>query len=90
MKILAVCGSGIGTSMIMKTKLKKVLENLKIVDVEIESKSLDESKNKLDGYDYIICSDKIAKQLGESDNIIALGNLLDDFELEEKLSKILK
>ena len=46
MKILAVCGSGMGTSMIMKMKVAQVLKKLD-VDADVNSCSLGEAKSGL-------------------------------------------
>ena len=50
MKVLAVCGSGMGTSMIMKMKVAQVLKKLN-VDADVNSCSLGEAKSGLANYD---------------------------------------
>lgn len=91
MKILAVCGSGVGTSMIMKTKLKKLLEDLKVEVEEVSSVGLEEAKKIISKYDVVVSSTKIAKELeAGAKKLVSLKNLLDDSELEEEVKKILK
>lgn len=86
MKILAVCGSGMGTSMIMKMKMKKVLDKLGI-KADVDSTSVSEAKSKINGNDIIICSIHMEKELvvKAPTILIALKNILDEAELEEKL-----
>ena len=64
-KVLAVCGSGMGTSMIMKLKVGKVLQKLGVQATHIAS--------ELKG--------------GSNTKIIGLLNLLDEKELESKLTE---
>ena len=74
-KVLAVCGSGMGTSMIMKLKVGKVLQKL---GVQADS-----------NYDLVLASTHIASELkgGPNTKIIGLLNLLDEKELESKLTE---
>lgn len=88
MKILAICGSGIGTSMIMKTNLKKIIEKLGLEVEEINSVSLEEGKKLLNSFDLVIASEKLLKELGENPKIKPLKNLLDIEELESILKSI--
>ena len=88
MKVLAVCGSGMGTSMIMKMKVAQVLKKLD-VDADVNSCSLGEAKSGLSNYDLVLASTHIASELkgGPNTKIIGLLNLLDEKELESKLTE---
>ena len=88
MKVLAVCGSGMGTSMIMKMKVAQVLKKLN-VDADVNSCSLGEAKSGLSNYDLVLASTHIASELkgGPNTKIIGLLNLLDEKELESKLTE---
>jgi len=81
MKVLAVCGSGMGTSMIMKMKVAQVLKN---------SCSLGEAKSGLANYDLVLASTHIINDLkgGPNTKMIGLLNLLDANELETKLKEV--
>ena len=59
MKVLAVCGSGMGTSMIMKMKVAQVLKKLD-VDADVNSCSLGEAKSGLANYDLVGRTFKLA------------------------------
>lgn len=89
MKVLAVCGSGMGTSMIMKMKVDKVLKKLNI-SADVNYCSLGEAKSGIGNYDLVLASVHIANELraGANTKIIGLQNLLDEKELEEKLSEV--
>ena len=87
-KVLAVCGSGMGTSMIMKMKVGKVLQKLGI-QADVSSCSVGEAKSGLANYDVVLSSTHISGELkgGPNTKIIGLLNLLDERELEEKLKE---
>ena len=87
MKVLAVCGNGMGTSMIMKMKVGNVLKRLNI-PAQVDSCSMGEAKSAIGSYDLILASVHIAKELDSSKaKIIGLLNLLDEKELEGKLKE---
>ena len=87
-KVLAVCGSVMGTSMIMKLKIGKVLQKLG-VQADVNSCSLGEAKSGLSNYDLVLSSTHIASELKGVPNtkIIGLLNLLDEKEFVSKLTK---
>jgi len=89
MKVLAVCGSGMGTSMIMKMKVAQVLKKLN-VDGDVNSCSLGEAKSGLANYDLVLASTHIINDLkgGPNTKMIGLLNLLDANELETKLKEV--
>ena len=89
MKVLAVCGSGMGTSMIMKLKVGKVLQKLG-VQADVNSCSLGEAKSGLSNYDLVLASTHIASELkgGPNTKMVGLLNLLDANELETKLKEV--
>lgn len=86
MKVLAVCGSGMGTSMIMKMKMKEVLTELGI-SADVNSCSVGEAKSGLNGYDIVVCSVHMEKELTVKAPTILIGvqNMLNKAELKEKL-----
>ena len=87
LKVLAVCGNGMGTSMIMKMKVSNVLKRLNI-QANVDSCSMGEAKSSIGNYNLILASIHIAKELDSSKaTIIGLLNLLDEKELEQKLKE---
>lgn len=88
MKILAICASGIGTSMIMKKNIKELVEKLGIEVEEVKSSGLEESKKIIDKFDLVFCSEKLAKELEANPKIKVLKNLLDVNELKNYLQEL--
>ena len=87
MKVLAVCGSGMGTSMIMKMKVAQVLKKLNI-DADVNSCSLGEAKSGLANYDLVLTHIINDLKGGPNTKMIGLLNLLDANELETKLKEV--
>ena len=88
MKILAICASGVGTSMIMKKNIKELVEKLGIEVEEVKSSGLEESKKIIDKFDLVFCSEKLAKELEANPKIKVLKNLLDFNELKNYLQEL--
>ncbi len=88
MKILAICASGVGTSMIMKKNIKELVEKLGIEVEEVKSSGLEESKKIIDKFDLVFCSEKLAKELEANPKIKVLKNLLDVNELKNHLQEL--
>jgi PTS system ascorbate-specific IIB component len=83
MKILSVCGNGLGSSLILKMAVEKVLksENIK---ANVVVSDLGNAKG-LDA-DYIVASPEIAERLKEHKaTVIAIKNMMDKNEIKEKL-----
>ena len=82
LKVLAICGNGMGTSMIIKMKVRKFFE-FKKIEAEVESCSLGESSGHLNqGVDIALCSQNLVKNVNcpARTHLIGLKNLLDEFE----------
>lgn len=88
MKILAICASGVGTSMIMKKNIKELVEKLGIEVEEVKSSGLEESKKIIDKFDLVFCSEKLVKELEANPKIKVLKNLLDVNELKKHLQEL--
>lgn len=83
MKIMAVCGSGLGSSFMMEMNIKKIIKKLNITsDVE----HADLGSVSANDADVFVMAKDIASSSGiASDKIIVLNNLLNMEELEQKL-----
>ncbi|MGL5544439.1 MAG: PTS sugar transporter subunit IIB [Cetobacterium sp.] len=90
-KLLAVCGNGMGTSMMMKIKAKGILDKHKIQNT-CENCSIGQAKTATSMYDIVIASTHLASQLNPSakTKVIALKNILDVKEMEARILEILK
>jgi len=88
-KIIAVCGMGIGTSVLLKMNAEKVLEALGIT---AEVQAADISKAKREGHeaDIILTTPELVYQLeGMPGKIIPISHVFDLIEIREKLSAAL-
>ncbi|WP_301098544.1 PTS sugar transporter subunit IIB [Otariodibacter sp.] len=84
MKIMAVCGSGLGSSFMMELNIKKALAKL---GMEAEVNHTDLSSVTLDDADVFVMAKDIAESSSiPADRIITVKNLVSVSEFEEKLT----
>lgn len=88
-KVLAACGSGMGSSMMIKMKIQKILRELG-VDAKVESTSVSEAKSIGRQYDIVVASEQLVDQLKGTTqgHLVGLKNLMDDAEIKEKLEPL--
>lgn len=88
MKILAVCGFGVGSSMVLKMTLDKVAKELGI-DAEVENTDI--STAKASDADVYFTSFELEKDLKSSTNkpIYPIKKYMDKVEVEKALSDYL-
>ncbi len=90
MKVLAACGSGMGSSQIIKMKLQKVFKKNNI-DAEIHHCAVAEAKSLANSYDVVVCSkaleDVFSNVNKDKVTIIGLKNLLSEAEIEENIKE---
>ena len=85
LKVIAACGSGMGSSQIIKMKLQKVFKKLGI-DADIYHTNVGDAKSQAANYDVVFCSESLVGQFtGTKATVIGLKNLLSEAELTEKL-----
>jgi PTS system ascorbate-specific IIB component len=84
MKILVVCGSGLGSSFMLELNVKKATKELGI-DAEVTHTDLTTAKSEQ--ADYYIGSGDIMDQLGESKKTISLKNMFNMDELKQALKE---
>jgi len=83
MKILAVCGMGFGSSMILKINIEKALKDLGVSGAEVEHCDL----NSLAGTksDVIVVTKDLADNCKPYGEVISLSNVMQRDELKAKL-----
>ena len=89
MKIIAVCGMGIGTSVLLKINAEKVL---KMLDIEATVEAADMSTARQASFDaqIILTTPELVESLrGVNAEIISIDHFFDLEELNTKLSKAL-
>ncbi|WP_109079285.1 PTS sugar transporter subunit IIB [Aggregatibacter kilianii] len=84
MKIMAVCGSGLGSSFMMEMNVKKALKK---IGVEAEVNHTDLSSVTADDADlFVMASDIAASSSIPAERIITITNMVSVAEFEEKLT----
>lgn len=86
MKIVAVCGMGIGTSVLLKMNAEKVLRNLG-VDADVEAADIGVARGAARTADIVLTSSELAEEIGDVPaEVIVINNFIDLNELTEKLT----
>lgn len=90
-KVLAACGNGMGSSMVVKMKVQNALRNLGQGNAQVDSCSIGEAKAMASNYDIVIASHHLISELeGRTKaKLIGLDNLMDDKEITAKLESVL-
>lgn len=89
-KIVAACGNGMGTSMIIKLKVQKITKELGI-DASVEALSMGQSKGMTNSVDIIISSKHLSSEFqhDQKAKIVGVTNLMDENEIREVLKEAL-
>lgn len=90
-RILAVCGCGQGSSMIMKMKVDQFLTE-QGVDHSVNSCAVGEYKSELSGADIIIASTHVASEINVPANkyVVGVRNMLSAADFGPKLMDVIK
>ncbi len=88
-KILAVCGFGVGTSLILRMNLEQVLKNN---DITAEVEHIDVTSAVGIITDIVVTSREIAGQIESNFDVpvIVIDNFMDLNEIEEKCVGVIK
>lgn len=86
MKVITVCGLGVGTSLMLKMTVDSALQQLGIKgDVEHWDMGTVKGKEK----DFIVTSEEFRENLKEDKDVVYLTNIMDVNEAKEKISAYL-
>jgi ascorbate PTS system EIIB component len=88
MKIIAVCGAGIGTSVLLKMNAEKVLRTLGIEAI-VDAADIETARESRDAQILLTTPEIVDKLQGLPSEVIAIDHVFDLTELSEKLSKAL-
>lgn len=90
LKIIAACGNGMGTSMIIKLKVEKICKALNI-QANVEALSMGQAKGLVNSVDIIICSTHLTDSFDSNKKakIVGVKNLMDEKEIEASLGKVI-
>lgn len=87
MKIVTVCGLGVGTSLILKTTVSKAVKSLNI-NATIEHWDMGTIKGK--DYDLLVTTGQFRKNFEGQDNVIYINNVVDAEEVKTKIKEFLE
>lgn len=86
-KVLCCCGAGMGTCMLVRNKVDKVLRGLG-VEAQIVNESVQQGLTMWKQYDVIVCNHNLAgkfeKASAAGKHVLGLQNVTDVKEIEEK------
>lgn len=85
MKILVVCGHGLGSSFMVEMNVQEVLKQLN-ADNNIEVEHSDIMTASPEMADLFICGKDLEENASRLGDVLILDNILDKQELEEKLT----
>lgn len=90
LKVIAACGNGMGTSMIIKLKVQKILKELNI-PADVDVLSMGQSKGMTNSVDIIISSKHLTSEFVQNQKakIIGVTNLMDENEIRQALKQAL-
>jgi PTS system ascorbate-specific IIB component len=85
MKILAVCGMGLGTGLLLRMQAEKALRELGI-EADLEVADIGTARALASTADLILTSEELAAQLGQvKPKIVTITNFIDLREMVDKL-----
>ncbi|QBI53213.1 PTS sugar transporter subunit IIB [Streptomonospora litoralis] len=85
MKILAVCGMGIGTSVLLKSNAEKAANDLGL-DADVEIADIGTARGAAATADVVLTSGELAAELGDVGiPVVVVDNFVDGGEIREKL-----
>ena len=85
MKILAVCGMGLGSGLILRMQAEKALRELGVT-ADLEVADIGTARALASTADLILTSEELAQQLGGvKPRIVTISNFIDQREMVEKL-----
>ena len=90
MRILTVCGMGLGTGLLLRMNTEAALAKIGVDDAQVEVADIGTAKGMGAGYDLVLTSSELAEQLGSvKARLITIHNFIDKVEIESKLREAL-
>lgn len=84
MKVLCLCGSGMGTSMIIKMKVQAAMKKLGI-NGNVDAMGLGQGKGMANNYDVILCTANFVSELNTTAHVYGLKNIMSEQEMTDAL-----
>jgi PTS system ascorbate-specific IIB component len=90
LKIVAVCGMGLGSSLILKMNIEKVIKDLNL-EADVSTTDISTAKAVIGDADVVITSPELAQQIGDvKAKVVTIKNFVNFNEMKEALEKTLK
>jgi PTS system ascorbate-specific IIB component len=90
MKILAVCGMGLGTGLLLRMNAEAALARMGIDDVQVEVADIGSARGMGATADIVLTSSELAEQIGSvKGKLVTIHNFFDKGEIERKLREAL-
>lgn len=86
MKIITVCGMGVGSSLILKMTVESAMSQLGLKH-DVEHWDMGTVKGK--PCDFIVTTEGFTSQFKDIDNVVFVSNIVDVNEVKEKISHYL-
>ncbi|MFD1425534.1 PTS sugar transporter subunit IIB [Kroppenstedtia sanguinis] len=88
-QILVVCSNGLGSSLILKSNIEKVLKE-KGIEVELEHCDLGSAASQGKTADLVVTSPALAEELGDMEApVVTIVNFISKQEVEKKVLPLL-
>ncbi len=90
-KVLAACGNGMGSSLIIKMKIEKVLKEMGL-EFNVHHASVGQAKSDAKNFDLVLVGKSFVNEFnvtGAKTKVVGLVNLLSEDEIKEKVSEAL-
>ena len=87
MKVLAVCGMGLGSSLILRMQIEKALKQMGIKG-SVEVADMGSARSMASSADLIVTSKELARRMKDWDTpIVTISNYMDLDEMTGKISE---
>jgi PTS system ascorbate-specific IIB component len=88
LKIVAVCGMGVGSALLLRMLVEKALKNLNL-EADLEIADISTARGAGSDADIIVTSAELAERLGDvQGKIVTIKNYIDVNEMTEKLRSV--
>jgi PTS system ascorbate-specific IIB component len=89
LKILAVCGMGLGSALLIRMTIERVAKSMGI-DAVVETADIGTARGSAMDADIVVTSGHLAERLGEIPGaLVIVKNLMSEDEVTEKLTEVI-
>jgi PTS system ascorbate-specific IIB component len=90
LKILTVCGMGLGTGLLLRMNTEAALKVIGVEDAQVEVADISMARGAGATADIVMTSSELAEQIGRvKGKLITIHNFIDKKEIETKLREAL-